>query len=212
MPIRPSEDELLARLKWFVKLRWLFLLGLAAVLFSAVKVFHLKMEIIPIIVVAGLVLLYNTAFYLYHRLVRDKKGREFALKGLRVESNLQIGSDLLALVFLVHFTGGIENPFIFFFIFHMIMGSILLFGRDIWYQAIGASSALMILLVLSYFQIVPGYLSSLRAQTIHFYLGKGVLLRPLGNVVYILPPYCITREELHHVYDVIHESLSLVAR
>ena len=104
MPIRPSEDELLARLKWFVKLRWLFLLGLAAVLFSAVRFFHLKMAIIPIVIVAGLVLIYNTAFYLYHRLVRDKKGRDFALKGLRVESNLQIGSDLLALVFLVHFT------------------------------------------------------------------------------------------------------------
>ena len=58
----------------------------------------------------------------------------------------------------------------------------------------------------------PGYLSSLRARLYDFYLGKGVLLRPLGNVVYILPPYCITREELHHVYDVIHESLRLVAR
>lgn len=58
----------------------------------------------------------------------------------------------------------------------------------------------------------PGYLSSLRARLYDFYLGKGVLLRPLGNVVYILPPYCITREELHHIYDVIHESLSLVAR
>jgi adenosylmethionine-8-amino-7-oxononanoate aminotransferase len=49
----------------------------------------------------------------------------------------------------------------------------------------------------------PGYLSSLRARLYDFYL---------GNVVYILPPYCITREELHHVYDVIHESLRLVAR
>jgi hypothetical protein len=64
MPIRPSEDELLARLKWFVKLRWLFLLGLAAVLFSAIRFFHLKMAIVPITVVAGLVLIYNTAFYL----------------------------------------------------------------------------------------------------------------------------------------------------
>ena len=48
-----------------------------------------------------------------------------------------------------------------------------------------------------------------RASTISTW--KGVLLRPLGNVVYILPPYCITPEELHHVFNVIHESLSLVA-
>ncbi len=57
----------------------------------------------------------------------------------------------------------------------------------------------------------PGYLSSLRARLYDFYLSKGVLLRPLGNVVYILPPYCVTTEEMHFIYDVIHESLNLVS-
>jgi adenosylmethionine---8-amino-7-oxononanoate aminotransferase len=33
------------------------------------------------------------------------------------------------------------------------------------------------------------------------------LLRPLGNVVYVLPPYVITREELHSVYDVIQQAI-----
>lgn len=56
----------------------------------------------------------------------------------------------------------------------------------------------------------PGYLSSLRARLYDFYLSQGVLLRPLGNVVYILPPYCITAAELHQVYDVIRKSLDLV--
>ncbi len=36
---------------------------------------------------------------------------------------------------------------------------------------------------------------------------KGVLLRPLGNTLYILPPYCITKEELNQVYEVIIELL-----
>ena len=45
-----------------------------------------------------------------------------------------------------------------------------------------------------------------------FILSKGVLLRPLGNVVYILPPYVITAEELNYVHDVIAESLELVVR
>jgi adenosylmethionine-8-amino-7-oxononanoate aminotransferase len=48
-----------------------------------------------------------------------------------------------------------------------------------------------------------GYLSSLRPQLYAFFLERGVLLRPLGNVVYVLPPYVIEPEELHHVYDVI---------
>ena len=34
-------------------------------------------------------------------------------------------------------------------------------------------------------------------------LEKGVYLRPLGNTVYIMPPYCITTEELEAIYSVI---------
>lgn len=53
----------------------------------------------------------------------------------------------------------------------------------------------------------PGYFSSVRPFLYDFYLQHGILLRPLGNVVYILPPYVVTAEELHRVYDVIAESL-----
>lgn len=58
----------------------------------------------------------------------------------------------------------------------------------------------------------PGYLSALKPRLYDFYLQKGVLLRPLGNVVYILPPYAITCEELRYVYTVIEESLALVSQ
>jgi adenosylmethionine-8-amino-7-oxononanoate aminotransferase len=57
----------------------------------------------------------------------------------------------------------------------------------------------------------PGYFSTLRPKLYDFYLQKCVLLRPLGNVVYILPPYAITADELHRVHDVLEESLELVA-
>jgi adenosylmethionine-8-amino-7-oxononanoate aminotransferase len=55
-----------------------------------------------------------------------------------------------------------------------------------------------------------GYLSSLRPRLYKFYVDRGVLLRPLGNVVYILPPYVITPEQLNFVWDVIQDSLALV--
>ena len=56
----------------------------------------------------------------------------------------------------------------------------------------------------------PGYFSEIKPMLYDFYLRKGVLLRPLGNVVYVLPPYVIAPGELHYVYDVIAESLDLV--
>ena len=56
----------------------------------------------------------------------------------------------------------------------------------------------------------PGYLSSLRPKLYDFFLERSVLLRPLGNVVYVLPPYVIETEQLHRVYDVITEAIETV--
>jgi len=153
----PTEEELLARLQWLVKLRWLFLLGLGAVLFFATKVFALEMNLILLLVIAGAVSFYNLGFYLLHLYIRPKNVKKTTYRGLRIEANLQIGLDLLALILLIHFSGGIENPFIFFFVFHMILGSILLTGRDIWFQAVFAVSILFSLLALSYFKIINHY-------------------------------------------------------
>jgi adenosylmethionine---8-amino-7-oxononanoate aminotransferase len=55
-----------------------------------------------------------------------------------------------------------------------------------------------------------GYSSNLRARLYKYFLDRGVLLRPLGNVVYILPPYVITLEELDHIYGVIGEALERI--
>ena len=52
-----------------------------------------------------------------------------------------------------------------------------------------------------------GYLSALRPKLYQFFLERGVLLRPLGNVVYVLPPYVIEPAQLHLVYDVIAEAI-----
>ncbi|HWV57532.1 MAG TPA: adenosylmethionine--8-amino-7-oxononanoate transaminase [Longimicrobiales bacterium] len=48
-----------------------------------------------------------------------------------------------------------------------------------------------------------GYLSPIGQELQTFALREGVLLRPLGNVVYVLPPYCVTPEEIGSIYDVV---------
>jgi len=55
-----------------------------------------------------------------------------------------------------------------------------------------------------------GYFSSLKPRLYKFFLDHDVLLRPLGNVIYVLPPYSITRDQLDHVYDVITEALETI--
>jgi adenosylmethionine-8-amino-7-oxononanoate aminotransferase len=48
-----------------------------------------------------------------------------------------------------------------------------------------------------------GYFNGLRDTMARYFIEQGVLLRPLGNVVYVLPPYCITAEELQQIYAAI---------
>jgi adenosylmethionine-8-amino-7-oxononanoate aminotransferase len=55
-----------------------------------------------------------------------------------------------------------------------------------------------------------GYFAELGPRLNRFYLEHNVLLRTLGNVVYVLPPYCTTMAELDHIYDVIDDSLALI--
>ncbi|MFN8407324.1 MAG: adenosylmethionine--8-amino-7-oxononanoate transaminase [Sphingobacteriaceae bacterium] len=53
------------------------------------------------------------------------------------------------------------------------------------------------------------YLNQLRNQLYDYFLQQGVLLRPLGNIIYILPPYVITDEQLGYIYEKIKEALKL---
>ena len=55
-----------------------------------------------------------------------------------------------------------------------------------------------------------GYFSSLKPRLYKFFLERNVLLRPLGNIIYILPPYSISREDLDRVYSVIEEALETI--
>lgn len=52
-----------------------------------------------------------------------------------------------------------------------------------------------------------GYTSKLSEKLTAFCLERGVFLRPLGNVIYILPPYSITPEQLHQVWDAIDSGI-----
>jgi adenosylmethionine---8-amino-7-oxononanoate aminotransferase len=49
------------------------------------------------------------------------------------------------------------------------------------------------------------YLNNISTHITQKALQKGVYLRPLGNTVYIMPPYCITAEELEKIYSIIKE-------
>ena len=50
----------------------------------------------------------------------------------------------------------------------------------------------------------------LRNQLFQHFMEQGVFLRPLGNIIYILPPYVTSDKQLHQIYEAIETSLSLI--
>jgi adenosylmethionine-8-amino-7-oxononanoate aminotransferase len=55
-----------------------------------------------------------------------------------------------------------------------------------------------------------GYFAKIRDTTYTFFLENGLLLRPLGNVLFINPPYCLTEKEQQYIFGVIKKFLDNV--
>lgn len=53
------------------------------------------------------------------------------------------------------------------------------------------------------------YYGTLRNKLYNFFIENGVVLRPVGNIVYILPPYIITPQQLQKVYEVVEKALEI---
>ncbi|GAA4762625.1 MULTISPECIES: adenosylmethionine--8-amino-7-oxononanoate transaminase [Flavobacterium] len=54
------------------------------------------------------------------------------------------------------------------------------------------------------------YYGNLRNKLYNFFIENGIILRPVGNIVYILPPYIISENQLKKVYETIEKALEIV--
>lgn len=54
------------------------------------------------------------------------------------------------------------------------------------------------------------YYGTIRNTLYNFFIENGVIMRPVGNIVYILPPYIMTDPQLNKVYEVITNALEIV--
>jgi len=59
---------------------------------------------------------------------------------------------------------------------------------------------------------VSGYLSSIGAEIYDFMLENDILLRPVGNTIYILPPYCTETKDLERIYETLWRGLDAIRK
>ncbi len=137
MPRPVEQDDLRQRAHWLIQLRWLAATAVVLGTFVCVHVLHLSVREVPLYTIAALLFLYNA---LVLRLLRGHRTKSVI--------DLQISIDLIILTVLLHFSGGPENPLVLFFVFHVIIASILLSVWESFLQATLAIALVGILLLL----------------------------------------------------------------
>ena len=55
------------------------------------------------------------------------------------------------------------------------------------------------------------YFHPIRDKAYDFFIKRGIILRPLGNILYILPPYCINNKDLNYIYSAINDFINSIS-
>jgi len=119
-----KSTNLIRRAYWLIQLRWVAIGALVAGTFIARKFMGVSLPASTLYIISALLLVYNFILYDLLRYWTWNK-REPSPTRIGGILTFQISADLLILATVLHFSGGIENPFSFFFVFHMIIASIL---------------------------------------------------------------------------------------
>ncbi len=135
---------------WFIRLRYAAVIILLGFLLSGRYIFHFDLSITQIkaiIFISAAILAYN---FIIYRLRKSAGCDPKKFNCLHI-SLIQMVCDLIALMILVYFTGTINSPLYMLFIFHMIIGSLILPGEVVYFIAglIVAAFSVLILLVRS---------------------------------------------------------------
>ncbi len=145
-----KEAELIERIHWLIRLRWIAILGLFITTYIASSIFNVVTWVAPLYVIGIVLGLTNAGFLYYTRVLRTKK-----YATVQRHAGIQIMWDLVSLTCLIYFGGGIENPFILYFLFHVIIAGILLEKIYSYLQATFATCLFALMMLLEYYSVIP---------------------------------------------------------
>lgn len=129
-----QSTNLVKRAYWLIKLRWVAICLLGVTTFISNKILLIELPVVALYSITICLFGYN--FLLYDLLnYYTWKGKNPSHRSISKIITLQISADLFILTMILHFSGGIENPFFLYFVFHMIIASILLSSRQSYFQA-----------------------------------------------------------------------------
>jgi len=120
-PSRCTRDALAEQILWLIRLRWIAVGSIIVACLMGTYVFPALTNAMPIYICAGLLLLSNILYFAAAtRQVSRSSHRDIALAMIQVET------DLVLLTAVLHFSGGLANPFYLLYVIPMIIATILL--------------------------------------------------------------------------------------
>jgi len=175
---------------WFIKIRYGAVLMLLVIYATATYIMKLKFSSEQNIVIIGLlffILLYNIVLTYLRKFLSSEPGKFNPLHF----SLLQMLLDIFALMLLVYFSGSIETPLYMLFIFHMIIGSLILPKNVIYTIATVVVTVFTIIVIGEYNSVIPhhhlvGFFSSEQKENFNFIVATlGIFIFTIYTTVLI---------------------------
>ena len=186
----PEERALILRLRVYVNLRWLAIAAIFIATQVASSIFHISFPTLPVYIICLIIVIYNSILS-WLTLGIDREKPESVIRKAELYGNVQVFLDLVILTLLLHFTGGVENPFIFLYIIHINAAAIFLSRRRVYELTTLAMVILAIMVFLEYFGILPhvnlaGFVAPSRYNELSFVIPVLVALATLAyGTIYV---------------------------
>ena len=152
----PHNVRLVRRAYWLMRLRWVAIVGVLMAVFVAEELIEIPLASVPLYSITALLGLYNLGVWIFLRHF-TKNNHDYGKPAVKRIINFQMSADLIFLTVLLHFAGGIQNPFVVYFVFHMIIASILLSPIESYLQATLGTGLILLMTLLEYQGIIAHY-------------------------------------------------------
>jgi signal transduction histidine kinase len=183
--------------KWFIRIRWVALGILITANYIVTHLLNISVSEIPIYLLAGILFLLNVS----HKIILQRITKETGSKvthWIKRDIHFQIITDLIILTFILHYSGGIENPLILFYFFHLIIASSIFSTFQSYIYTLFALILAASMALLECFSIIPhypltGFVSHDLYKNVFYVFGAGFIFACTSVMVVALSHMIIYR-------------------
>ena len=142
--------------QWFIRIRWVAIFILIVSNFFIKHLFNVSIQEVPIYILSVILCALNVLHTILLRQITKERSSEI-IPIIKREIDFQIVTDLIVLTLILHYSGGIENPVILFYFFHMIIASFIFSPLKSYLYVVFAIFLVAALAFLECYAVIPHY-------------------------------------------------------